>query len=103
MPHPLKHRSALGETYRQAEALLQDTICRRFELPADPPPRLKPIDRALLAAERRVLAKVAWDWPELAGAEPLDIEIEPWLPQQAGADSADVAATRVDGCWGGKR
>jgi 5'-nucleotidase len=80
LPHPLKHRSALGPPYREAERRLQAAICHRFGLPGDPPGCLKRIDRALLAAERRALARVAWHWPELDGAEPLDVRIEPWPP-----------------------
>ncbi len=44
---------------------------------------LKPLDRALLATERRAVATEAWPWPELEGFEPLDLEIEPWLPDRA--------------------
>jgi hypothetical protein len=83
LPHPLKHRSALGAVYRPAEQLLQSVICRRFGLPPDPPPGLKSIDRRVLATERRAFSAHAWHWPELDGAEPLDIEIEPWLPDRA--------------------
>jgi 5'-deoxynucleotidase YfbR-like HD superfamily hydrolase len=83
LPHPLKHRSELGPAYRQAEALLQAAICQRFELPPEPPASLKPIDRALLASEWQALCQVAWEWPELEGAEPLALEIEPWLPARA--------------------
>jgi uncharacterized protein len=84
LPHPLKHRSNLGRVYREAEALLQAAICERFDLPPHAPSSLKPIDRALLATERQAFSKVAWHWPELEGAEPLDLEIEPWLPPRAG-------------------
>ncbi len=83
LPHPLKHRSPLGRFYREAEMLLQAAICRRFALPLDPPASLKAVDRALLATERKAFARVAWHWPELEGAEPLDLEIEPWLPARA--------------------
>ena len=44
---------------------------------------LKEVDRALLATERRAVAQVAWDWPELEGVEPLELEIDPWLPDRA--------------------
>jgi hypothetical protein len=81
LPHPLKHRSELGRLYAEAEGRLQQAICERFDLPLEPPALLKPIDRALLATERRTLASVAWYWPELDGVEPLDLEIEPWLPE----------------------
>jgi uncharacterized protein len=56
-------------------------IARRFDLPETD--RVKPIDRALLATERRTFSRVAWDWPELDGVEPLEIAIEPWDPPRA--------------------
>lgn len=62
---------------------LQETICRRFGLPLEPPPLLKELDRRLLATERRVLMLDAWDWPELAGVEAADITIEPWSPERS--------------------
>lgn len=83
LPHPLKHRSELGTLYRAAEKGLQDAICEAFGLPAGPPALIKPLDRALLAAERRDVATVAWHWPELDGVEPLDISIEPWSPAES--------------------
>ena len=83
LPHPLKHRSELGRLYAAAETTLQHAICERFGLPREPPPLVKPADRALLATERREVASVVWHWPELDGFEPLDLEIEAWLPERA--------------------
>jgi hypothetical protein len=83
LPHPLKHRSELGRLYAEAEDTLQAAICQRFQLPLAPPALLKEVDRALLATERRAVAQIAWEWPELNGVEPLDLEIDPWLPERA--------------------
>ena len=83
LPHPIKHRSELGRLYSTFEAPLQEAILRRFGLPVEAPPLVKPADRALLATERRTVAKVAWHWPELEGFEPLDLELEPWTPDRA--------------------
>ena len=83
LPHPLKHRSELGRLYGEVEARLQEAICERFGLPLEPPALLKEVDRALLATERRAVAHEAWDWPELDGVQPIDLEIEPWLPDRA--------------------
>ena len=83
LPHPLKHRSALGALYAEIEGPLQAAICERFGLAVSPPPMLKEVDRALLATERRAVSSEAWPWPELAGFEPLELAIEPWLPQRA--------------------
>ena len=83
LPHPLKHRSELGRLYAAAEDGLQASILEHFELPAEPPLLIKQVDRALLATERRAVASEAWHWPELDGFEPLDLEIDPWLPERA--------------------
>jgi hypothetical protein len=83
LPHPLKHRSELGRLYREAEKHLESAIAQRFGLAAAPLPLVKQVDRALLATERRLFSTVAWHWPELDGVTPLQIEIEPWLPEQA--------------------
>ena len=83
LPHPLKHRSELGRLYAAAEHRLQAAICERFGLPPTQPPVIKEVDRALLATERHAVAQVTWEWPELEGVEPLDLEIDPWLPDRA--------------------
>jgi uncharacterized protein len=83
LPHPLKHRSELGAIYRETESRLHEAVCGRFALPLEPPPGLKELERGLLAAERRALMTVAWSWPELEGAAPLDVAIEPWTPPDA--------------------
>jgi hypothetical protein len=83
LPHPLKHRSELGRLYAEVEERLQNAIWERFGLSSEPPALLKEVDRALLATERRAVAHEAWHWPELDGVEPLDLEIEPWLPDRA--------------------
>ena len=86
LPHPLKHRSELGRLYADAEARLQAAICERFGLPLEPPALLKEVDRALLATERGAVSQVAWEWPELLGVEPLELEIDPWSPERARAE-----------------
>ena len=88
LPHPLKHRSELGPPYRRAEARLEQAIRARFGLePAGP--EVKAIDRSLLATERRALTATGERWPELDGAEPLAIEIEPWDPIRARREFLD--------------
>ena len=82
LPHPLKHRSDLGPPYRKAEELLEEAIRARFDL-VPQPAEMKPIDRSLLATERRTFAATMDAWPELEGFEPLEIEIEPWDPPRA--------------------
>jgi 5'-deoxynucleotidase YfbR-like HD superfamily hydrolase len=68
MPHPLKHRSALGAAFRQAEEHLEEAIRARFGIRADVP--------EVKRAER-------WHWPELDGVEALDLELTAWPPEQA--------------------
>jgi hypothetical protein len=82
LPHPIKHRSELGASFRAAEKQLEAVIEERFALP-EASARIKPLDRALLATERRIFSMISWEWPELDGVEPLDLVIEPWLPDRA--------------------
>lgn len=82
LPHPIKHRSELGAAFREAEHRLEAVIAARFDLP-DARALIKPLDRAMLATERRIFSEETWRWPELDDAEPLDIEIEPWPPERA--------------------
>lgn len=87
MPHPIKHRSALGAAFRDAEARLEETIRHRFRIKA-PVPEIKAVDRALLATERRVFSAEAWHWPELEDVEPLELELTPWPPDRAADEFA---------------
>lgn len=80
MPHPLKHRSALGEAFKAAEGHLERAIRARVRVRADVP-EIKRADRALLATERRVFSAEDWHWPELEGVEPL--ELTAWSPDEA--------------------
>jgi 5'-nucleotidase len=82
MPHPIKHRSPLGAAFREAEQHLEHAIRERFGIRPDVP-GLKPADRALLATERRAFSAETWDWPELEGVEPLDLELRAWSPDEA--------------------
>src|SRR3954469_9520959 len=83
LPHPLKHNTVLGDAYRAIEAPLQAVICARFGLPDEPPAEVKEADRAVLASERLAFMRATFDWPELAGVEPVALRLEPWLPARA--------------------
>jgi 5'-deoxynucleotidase YfbR-like HD superfamily hydrolase len=87
MPHPLKHRSALGAAFRDAEAQLETAIRDRFKIKPNVP-EVKRVDRALLATERRAFSAETWHWPELDDVEPLDLEITAWSPDQAADEFA---------------
>jgi uncharacterized protein len=82
MPHPVKHRSALGAAFREAEARLEEAIRDRFRIKADVP-EIKRVDRSLLATERRAFSAEIWHWPELDDVEPLDLELAAWPPDRA--------------------
>ena len=84
MPHPLKHRSALGAAYKEAEDHLEQAIRARFRIKPEVP-EIKRADRALLATERRAFSAETWHWPELEGVEPLDLELTAWSPDEAAA------------------
>jgi uncharacterized protein len=97
MPHPLKHRSPLGAAFREAEDHLEAALREHFSIKADVP-EIKRADRALLATERRAFSAERWQWPELDGVEPLDLELTA-LPPQAAATAflrrfAELAASR---------
>jgi 5'-deoxynucleotidase YfbR-like HD superfamily hydrolase len=87
MPHPLKHRSPLGVAFKDAEEHLERAIRDRFAIRADVP-EIKRADRALLATERRAFSAETWDWPELEGVEPLELDLEAWPPDRAAAEFA---------------
>ena len=82
MPHPIKHRSALGAAFKEAEAQLEQVIAERFRIKPGVA-EIKRLDRALLATERRALSGENWHWPELDGVEPLDLELVAWPPDEA--------------------
>jgi hypothetical protein len=82
MPHPLKHRSALGAAFRAAEEHLEQALRARFRIKADVP-EIKRADRALLATERRAFSAEDWHWPELEGVEPLELELTAMAPDEA--------------------
>jgi uncharacterized protein len=97
MPHPLKHRSPLGAAFREAEDHLEAALRERFSIKADVP-EIKSADRALLATERRAFSAERWQWPELDGVQPLDLELTALPPAAAAAAFlrrfAELAASR---------
>ena len=96
VPHPVKHASELGRAYREAEARLQEAICRRFGLSLSAPAIVAEVDRALLAAERQALMVDAWEWPELEGVAAADVAIEPWPPGQGASEFLERYERRKD-------
>jgi hypothetical protein len=82
MPHPLKHRSALGAAFKAAEVELEQAIRDHFRIKPDVP-EIKRVDRALLATERRAFSAEDWHWPELEGVEPLELDLSAWSPDEA--------------------
>jgi 5'-nucleotidase len=82
MPHPIKHRSALGAAFKAAEEHLEQALRDRFRIKAEVP-EIKRADRALLATERRAFSAETWHWPELEGVAALDLELTAWAPDEA--------------------
>jgi len=82
MPHPIKHRSPLGAVFKEAEDRLEAVLQARFAIKPDVP-EIKRVDRALLATERGAFSSISWDWPELEGVEPLELELTAWPPDEA--------------------
>jgi hypothetical protein len=80
LPYPVKHNSDLGSQFRVAEQRVLDAVMMRYDLPLDPPSGVKVLDRRMLATESRIIHTAAWNWSELDGIEPLDIDIDPWMP-----------------------
>ena len=66
MPHPVKHRSPLGEAFKAAEEHLEQVLREHFRIKPGVP-EIKRADRALLATERRAFSTEGWHWPELDG------------------------------------
>lgn len=87
MPHPIKHRSALGAAFKQAEDHLEQVIRARFGIRSQTP-MIKEADRVLLATERRAFSAERWHWPELDGIEPLDVTLTAWTPDEAAGQFA---------------
>ena len=79
---PLKHRSALGAAFKEAEHELEAALRERFAI-KDDVPEIKRADRALLATERRAFSAERWRWPELEGVEALELELTALAPEDA--------------------
>ena len=82
MPHPLKHRSPLGAAFKEAENHLEAALQQHFAIKPGVA-EIKRADRALLATERRAFSDERWNWPELEGVEPLDLELTAMSPDEA--------------------
>lgn len=81
IPRPLKRNDAFAP-YREAEAVMQEAICRRFGLTFAEPPSVKKADVALLATEARdLMSPLHPDWKHMV--DPLPFKIEPWGPHRA--------------------
>lgn len=81
LPHPIKHSSELGASFRTVEREIQRVICARFGLEEEAPTSLKENDRALLAAERLALMTPGPEWQDLVGVVPARLKVDPWTPE----------------------
>jgi uncharacterized protein len=76
VPRPLK-RSGKFQAYIEFEKVMQEAICRRFDLPFAEPLSVKEADTVLLATEARdLMSPLHSDWHQ--PKEPLPFKIEPW-------------------------
>lgn len=81
VPRPLK-RSGLIPGYIEAEAKMQEAVCKRFGLPFQEPPSVKRADTKLLATEARdLMSPLHPDWAQ--PVTPLPFTIEAWSPDKA--------------------
>lgn len=79
MPRPLKHATAFGAVYREAEDALMAAICDRFGLRRREPESVDIADGAVLLAERRDLIA------------PLEADMTSWLHGKKVSEPADVS------------
>lgn len=80
---PLKQ---LLPDYRAIEARVQADVFAKLGLPAELPESVKRADLVMLATEQRDLMPAHDDeWSLIAGIEPLERRIDPWLPWIANA------------------
>ncbi len=84
IPSPLKHQPAFA-AYREAEAHLMFTICRRFGMNRNEPKAVRNADAVLLATEARDLMTYRPEhWEKLSDKYPPLIErIVPWSHETA--------------------
>jgi hypothetical protein len=87
LPRPLKHDSALGEAYREAEERCLRAVMTHFGLWRPEPRCVRVADLVMLATERRDLMPGDDVWAVIANVAPLPDEIEQTLrPQDARAE-----------------
>lgn len=68
--------------YKATEQLVQDVVCFRFGLPLDMPEEIHEIDGRIVITERALnMAPCAHEWSHQA--EPLDVALEFWTPEEA--------------------
>lgn len=82
LPRPVKRYSTIGTEYREVEARLMATICKRFGLPIEEPEEVKKADDILLMTEKRdLMPNCPAKWRE--ESEPLPDRIRHWGPSWA--------------------
>ena len=84
--YPIKHKTAIGNMFREVEHKLEETIFEKFGLPWPPSEKIKWADRVLLHTEQRDLMPYPNDHYSLEEYEVLPDEIKPWGPEQAEAE-----------------
>lgn len=82
LPRPLKQSEPFGSIYKEHEETLERCIAEKFSLPFPWPLEIKHADNVLLMTERRDLMATP-PRPWTIRAEPLDITIHPWSPENS--------------------
>jgi len=81
VPRPLK-RSGKFQAYLDFEKVMQEAVCRRFNMAFTEPPSVKKADTILLATEARdLMSPLHSDWQQ--PVEPLPFRIEAWNHHKA--------------------
>jgi hypothetical protein len=81
VPSPLKRSGKFG-AYIEFEKIMQEAICKRFNLPMAEPPSVKIADGLMLATEARdLMSPLREDW--ITNIKPIPLKIEPLGPAEA--------------------
>lgn len=84
LPTPLKAQPEFGAAYRAAEARLQASICRAFELPVSEPQIVRWADAVLLSCEvRDLMFCVPEHWVKLTEPPLPDLFVKEMTPREA--------------------
>lgn len=83
---PLKHFTAVGETYMTVETTIMKAICTKFRLPFEQPKSVHDADTAMLYAEKdQLMPPVDWEVKWGTNQKSADVQTRCWAPDVAKA------------------